>query len=695
MQELALAKHFASLLHLSDWMKAVDQDIASPDMTSSISERFESWWLVKGRAQYPYWSYLSDDEKAWLSESVGELNLHQLKLPLIRALSLIMTLRPDVIAKFSERQGDGSYDPNAVAGWYFSSGVYEHLFSELITLASIRDLDRPILLEAKEEVEPLGGIPQVSVLMFLVWSMLERSMQDQMDLHQTKGRYYFLAWFFSSALKIFKLDRLITSRWKLWLQENLIIGSSKAAIPRFAMLAYSLSKPTDRPKLETPLGAKQLLDWSASQLSAKGAWHWLLEPSLSPVKLPKIFDPTQKSEDENTKRAKPFGLNLIGFAYGELGIGEDIRMAVAACEAAKIPYKIVNISPGDDVRQNDLTLKERIEGVKEQTRYAINVFIMPGFDMVSRLFLRQGNEVFDGYYNIGWWPWELAVWPKAWDRAFDLVDEVWAGSQFSFEMYKASTNKPISLMPLAVSVANVKTLDRKHFNLPEDSYLFLYIFDFNSHLKRKNPEAAIEAFQKAFPMKSSKVKGKASTPSKVGLVLKVMNTKLKDPKWLAFEKICVEDERIQIINQTLDREEILGLIQTCDAYVSPHRAEGFGRTLAEAMLLGKPVIATNYSGNAFYMEPTLTLPVDYDLVPAREGDYHFVENEDQAVWAEPSIHHMAKQMALAMKKSQDETHFTKLKEWAQGQFDPARTGKIIKKRLTAIKAILSKSGVLI
>jgi len=215
MRELALAKYFASLLHPSDWMSLHKQDIADPNLASSLNERFESWWLVKGRAQYPYWSYLSEDEKAWLSESVGELNLHKHRIPLSRALSLITSFRADVTAKFSERQGGNSYDPNAVAGWYFSSGVYEHLFSELITLETIRELDRPILFESKEETDPVVGIPQVSVLMYLVWCMLEKSMQDQMDLHRTKGRYYFLAWFFTNALKVFKLDRLITSRWKL------------------------------------------------------------------------------------------------------------------------------------------------------------------------------------------------------------------------------------------------------------------------------------------------------------------------------------------------------------------------------------------------------------------------------------------------------------------------------------------------
>jgi glycosyltransferase involved in cell wall biosynthesis len=246
------------------------------------------------------------------------------------------------------------------------------------------------------------------------------------------------------------------------------------------------------------------------------------------------------------------------------------------------------------------------------------------------------------------------------------------------------TSKPSSLMPLAASVERAKTFTRKHFGLPEDTYLFLYVFDFNSHLKRKNPQAAIKAFQEAFSLKGAKVKS-TSDVSKVGLVFKVMNTKQNNPDWLEFEKLIAGDERITVINKTLDREEILGLIKVCDAYVSPHRAEGFGRTLAEAMLFGKPVIATNYSGNTFYMHPELTLPVQYQLMPMKKGDYHFVEDEDGAVWAEPSIPDMATQMLWAIEKSQEPSFKKQLEQYALDTFSPLRTGRLMKKRLEKIQ----------
>jgi glycosyltransferase involved in cell wall biosynthesis len=143
------------------------------------------------------------------------------------------------------------------------------------------------------------------------------------------------------------------------------------------------------------------------------------------------------------------------------------------------------------------------------------------------------------------------------------------------------------------------------------------------------------------------------------------------------------------MNQIMDRAEVLGLISACDAYVSPHRAEGFGRTLAEAMLMGKPVVATNYSGNQFFMHHDVTLPVDYELVGVKRNQYHFIENEDEAVWANPSISHLTKQMHKAIEKSKDPQWVALLKAYAQQTFSPSRTGGLLKARLLEIAQQLS------
>ena len=79
----------------------------------------------------------------------------------------------------------------------------------------------------------------------------------------------------------------------------------------------------------------------------------------------------------------------------------------------------------------------------------------------------------------------------------------------------------------------------------------------------------------------------------------------------------------------------------CDCYVSLHRAEGFGLTMAEAMAIGKPVIATGYSGNVDFMSGENSYLVDYAL--GRVGpDCEIYPPEGE--WAEPSIEHAAELM---------------------------------------------------
>jgi glycosyltransferase involved in cell wall biosynthesis len=287
---------------------------------------------------------------------------------------------------------------------------------------------------------------------------------------------------------------------------------------------------------------------------------------------------------------------------------------------------VVNVDAGD-AGQADMHLKGLVQVMAEGELppYNTNLFCLPAFDTVSRVFMQKGAAVFEGYRNIGWWPWELAVFPKAWrPYAFELVDEVWASSQFLFDMYSAATTKPVKLVPLAVSVDRMQPHPRKHYGLPEKKFLFLYIFDFNSSVARKNPMAAVQAFKQAFK----------PTDNTVGLVLKTMNTKPNNPEWQAFLKECQTDKRIQLITETLDRPEVLGLINACDAYVSLHRSEGFGRTLAEAMLLGKPVVATNYSGNVDFMQNELAHPVKFKLIDLDSRAYQWIDKDDSAQWAD-------------------------------------------------------------
>jgi glycosyltransferase involved in cell wall biosynthesis len=214
------------------------------------------------------------------------------------------------------------------------------------------------------------------------------------------------------------------------------------------------------------------------------------------------------------------------------------------------------------------------------------------------------------------------------------VDELWLSSTYARDAFAASSPVPTFLAPMAVAVDRLTPVPRSRFGLPEGRFLFLYVFDWNSYPARKNPTAAVDAFRRAFP----------TGREPAGLVLKTMNERPEDPRWQLLQAAAAADRRIVVLAETLDRGEALGLFAACDAYVSPHRAEGFGRTLAEAMLLGLPVIATAYSGNADFLTPDTGFPVAYRLVPVGQGEYPFGEG---LLWADPDPDDLAANLRLA------------------------------------------------
>lgn len=367
-------------------------------------------------------------------------------------------------------------------------------------------------------------------------------------------------------------------------------------------------------------------------------------------------------------------ITLIGFARGEFGIGEDVRMAAASLEAAGIAYEVYSLDSRTH-RAEDHRLDAHIT---DRPKGRVNLLCVTGFDTVD-LFLRH-PEIFLGRHNIGYWPWELAEWPDDWLEGFSLVDEIWASSRFIQDALSLKSPVPVVYMPMAVSVETAHSLTHAFFGLADDRFQFLYVFDWNSFSARKNPFAAIEAFQRAFPDLSHPV----------GLVLKTMGLDETSPQGVRLIAMVREDPRVSLLNQTFDRSTLLGLIALCDATLSLHRSEGFGRTLAEAMLLGRPVIATDYSGNIDFCHPDTCALVPASLIPVEPDDYPYSRGQ---VWADPSIGAAAEAMRKVAAEASYRTAIA-----AAGQalisrrHDPAVVGARYRQRLAASRQLSPGAG---
>ncbi len=231
--------------------------------------------------------------------------------------------------------------------------------------------------------------------------------------------------------------------------------------------------------------------------------------------------------------------------------------------------------------------------------------------------------MFDYRYNIAFWLWELEEFPDKWVDCIETVDEIWTPSEFISKSIKQKTTKPVETVPYAICFDVENLYPRKYFELPEDKFLFLAMYDFKSISERKNPKAVIRAYKNAFDQ------GGEGT----GLVIKI-NHLGKKRELEQLQEEMAGYKNIYYITDNLSRKEIESLIADVDVLVSLHRSEGFGLPLAEAMYLGTPVIATGWSANVEFMENDCSCLVNYTLTEIKRniGPY---EKGNQ--WAEADI----------------------------------------------------------
>ncbi len=357
----------------------------------------------------------------------------------------------------------------------------------------------------------------------------------------------------------------------------------------------------------------------------------------------------------------PRGVNVVGYHSITAGLGERTRAITDALRAVGVRVAAYDL-PVDSERET-----ARLDPPAES--YDTTVVVAPAFEVAKAE--ATYPELFTGRRLVaGYWFWELDSVPASHATGIRSVDEIWAPTRFVRDAYRAATLRPVRHVPLPIPEPIVAPLGRTELGLPADACVFLVSFSHLSVMERKNPIEAIEAFTAAFPRD-------APDAARYRLIVKTLNADRKPSDAHRLRLAATGDDRVEIRDGRVEHAELMALIAASDVFVSLHRSEGLGLQIADAMWLGTPVIATDYSGSRDLLEHGLAELIPWHPTPVTNGDGAYPET---ATWAQPDLHAAAMSMRrLANDPVRRARLAADARRWMEAQPDPAAAGRSLAK----------------
>jgi len=302
------------------------------------------------------------------------------------------------------------------------------------------------------------------------------------------------------------------------------------------------------------------------------------------------------------------------------GLGESARLCYNALKSAGVSVFGIDLTAAlmqpDDVPGFPFVDGRSCEGPG-------TLILHVNSPLVPLALCRLGRRLVGAKYIVGYWAWELPEVPPDWRHGIPFVNEIWVPSTFVADAIRPfAAGRPIHIVPHPVALSSSNGLSPPRSS--DSPFTVLTVFNAASSFARKNPCAAIQAFRRAF--------GDDRTTR---LIVKGSNLSSL-PQAVALLKGAADSApNVVFMDEVMSAAEITSLYDEADVFISLHRSEGFGLTIAMAMLRGLPVVATGWSGNVDFLNDETGIPVRYRLIPARDeqGTYHHPD----MMWAEPDI----------------------------------------------------------
>ena len=265
---------------------------------------------------------------------------------------------------------------------------------------------------------------------------------------------------------------------------------------------------------------------------------------------------------------------------------------------------------------------------------------------------------------IGYWAWELEVMPNSWKKADRYIHEIWVPSKFTANAFQGQTKKNVRVVPPPLVRPAVEP-NRSKFGIPSDAFTVLVVADSRSSLERKNVLGAITAFKLARNLEHKRERSWR-------LILKISAINFLKPGIRRELSKHTNDSDIQILETMLTEADMACLMNSADVLLSLHRSEGFGLVPAQALLYGKPIIATDWSGCKDFLNAENSVLVPSSLIPVHDPSQIYRSGH----WADPDIEFAAQKISrLAGDKQMRNRMSAKAVSSAKQFFDSQRWRK--------------------
>ena len=419
------------------------------------------------------------------------------------------------------------------------------------------------------------------------------------------------------------------------------------------------------------------LEGDDGPLLIEWAWRWgTVYDQLPQELLPARPDQAALARplEAPPRLVRRYGVNVVGLLERELGLGEAARHLVAALDAAHVPVMPIEAR---SVRSPARPSAAGSALEVDDAVFDISLLCLNG-PTIDDFVHEAGPEFFSRRFTAAVWFWEVGVPPASWFEHAHLLDEIWVTTEFMAESLRPAAPVPVVVVPQPVDVRPAAPFDWSTYGIGAGTFVFLFVFDFNSDLKRKNPEGLMVAYSKAFPDDGA-----------TALVLKSMNVHTHSVQHERLRLAASRRTDIHFIDEQLEPADRDSLIASCGCYVSLHRSEGFGLTLAEAMLHGRPVVASRHGGNLDFMTDANSLLVD--VLPTKVGPDSVYPSDGS--WAEPDLDDAARCMRAvvsdpASARARAEIAIADVR----ARHDPLVVGQRLHSEISRIRSLLDERG---